>query len=318
MGFDTVHFRLLADEVGGTDLMAETPNYITSISEHTFTDGQTLLAGRLVGCGGSYYKVSITPQRVTISDCSLSKWELGSNMLEMDRKATKEVVMCISDLLHLPIDRATVTRMDLAMNVITKHNPSVYINHLGALARYTRLKQQTALYYNQENEQFVIYDKLKEQRRAGAIIPVMYQNRNVLRLEQRYKQRISKRFGIVTGKMLYDEQFYNILLSRLWDTYNAVKKINDYIPNFKVMATNKDFYKMGVMALIEKFGGQNEMLDYVKEAQQTGTLSRMQASRIRKLITDVGKVDEKIILQSEVIKELNEKVKTGVKILKSY
>ena len=109
MGLDTVHFRLLADEVGGTDLMAETPNYLTSISEHTFADGQTLLAGRLVGCGGSCYKVSITPQRVTISDCSLSKWELGSNMLGMDRKATEEAVACISDLLHLPIERATLS-----------------------------------------------------------------------------------------------------------------------------------------------------------------------------------------------------------------
>lgn len=313
MSFDTVHFRLKADEAATTDLLAETPCYLDGVKPITLDDGSTGAVGYLNGNGGGY-KVFVSNSNVTLKECSLSKWYLGNNLSELDRKTTREAIEKLSDELHLPMDKALVTRLDFGLNIITQYPAIAYCNHLGALNHYNRFPQPTGLLYKQSCKQFAFYDKIKEQRKQGAFIPELYRNNNVLRIEERFMSRVSKQLGcMVDGGLLYDERFYNMMLNRWRDNYKAITKINDTMINLKVMNGLKELYKMGLLSLIERAGGQNEMMNQIKEAQQRGELNKKTASDMRKAIRAAGMVDEKIIIPNEAISELDEKVKRAVK-----
>ena len=311
MSFDTVNFRLTQNEVGTVDFLSELPCHLNNVSEHTYTGGATVICGDLNG-----YKVSVTENSVNVKDCSLCKWFLGDNFKEMTRTDTQQAVEKLSDLLHLQMCNSTVTRMDYAKNIITRFPVEVYLSHFGALSRYTRLQQPTAVYYKQENEQIVIYDKVRQQKREGVFIPELYKNSNVLRIEQRLEtaQRIKRRFGYaVRGENLFNDKFYNDLGKRLKEAYFNIKKINDVTLNFECMNTKKDLQRMGVLSLIKQVGGQNEMLAQIKEAQQSGRLTKKQAYDLRETINEVCKADQKIIVPNADILELNEKVRRAVK-----
>lgn len=308
MSYDTINFRLTKDD-SDTDFLTETPCYLQNVGEHCFSGGNTVFTGDLDG-----YKVSVNGYQVKVKDCSLCKWYLGDNFKEMTRGDTKRAIEELSDLLHLPMYKAAVTRLDFALNIITKHPITVYLNHFGTLNHYKRVMQTSGIYYCQDTEKFVLYDKVKEQRKAGAAIPDLYQNRNVLRIEQRYLSRINDRLKTaVKGETLYNETFYNSLLYRWRDTYNGIAKINDVTLNFSAMKTKKDAYRLGILALIERAGGQVEFMAQITEAQKRGELSKKQAYDLRAVANEAMQTNERITEPNEVITELDGKVKKAVR-----
>ena len=308
MSYDTINFRLTKDE-SDTDFLTETRRYLQNVGEHCFSGGNTVFTGDLNG-----YKVSINGYQVKVKDCSLCKWYLGDNFKEMTRGDTKQAIEKLSDLLHLPMYKAAVTRLDFALNIITQHPTDVYFGHLGTLNHYKRLVQPDGVYYCQNTEKFVLYDKVKEQRKAGVVIPDLYQNRNVLRIEQRYLNRIGDRLKTtVKGETLYNETFYNSLLYRWRDTYNGITKINDVTLNFSVMKTKKDMNRLALLALVERFGGQVAFLALITEAQKRGELSKKQAYDLRTAVNEAMKTNERITEPNEVITELDGKVKRAVR-----
>jgi hypothetical protein len=108
---------------------------------------------------------------------------------------------------------------NLFSGVITtrdRHPVQVYYNHLGEL-KYSKRSPITngagdieGMYYFKRLGLLLFYNKLKEQRDKGQAIPELYQNRNVLRYEQRYQKNLAKSFNVerVTAVMLFDEAFY--------------------------------------------------------------------------------------------------------------
>ena len=142
------------------------------------------------------------------------------------------------------MSKATVTRLDIAQNFITRHPPEVYINHLGILKYATRLQEPNGVYYSQTGGRLCFYDKNREQKSNREPVPELYEGRNVLRYEQRYTNRIASQLkvGEVTGAMLYDEAFYIDILNRWKDTYKAIQKINDVSLNFQAMKSKPVSY----------------------------------------------------------------------------
>ena len=84
---------------------------------------------------------------VNLKDGSLCKYYLGDNFQTLGRGDTKQAIEMLSDTLHLPLHKATVTRIDIAQNYIVKHPTSVYFNHLGNCMFNERLVQPDGLYY---------------------------------------------------------------------------------------------------------------------------------------------------------------------------
>ena len=79
------------------------------------------------------------------------------------------------------------------------------------------------------------------------------------------------------------------------------------------MRTKQQLYKMGVLSLIEKAGGQLQMIEQINEAQKRGELSKKQAFDLRKAINEVCKIRDGLTVPNEAIQELDKKVSEAVK-----
>lgn len=307
--FDSVNFRLTQAEVSGVDFLSETPCYLNEVAEHQFSSGLVAVTGKTGGL-----KVSINRFQVKVCDGSLCKWYLGNNYQTMGRRDTQMAIEKLSDTLHLPMGKAVVYRLDIAQNFICKHPPEIYINHLGMLRNATRLLNDGSVYYKRAGNVLCFYDKNREQKRKREAVPELYEDRNVLRYEQRYTQHLARQLKVseVTGALLYDVTFYVDLINRWHDTYRNILKINDISLNFQAMKTKQELYRMGVLSLIERAGGQMELIDQINEAQKRGELTNKQAYDLRQAIKDAGKVRAGFTVANDAIQELDKKVKEAV------
>lgn len=307
--FDSINFKLTRSDYNGADFLSEVPCYITDISEHHYNNGIVI-----TGCLDNL-KVSCNEYQIKIKDGSLCKWYLGDNLQTMGRKDTERAVEKLSDLLHLPIGKALITRIDVSQNFIMQHPPKVYMNHLGVMKNAARLEEPNSLYYRKQDCGLCFYDKAREQRDKKEPLPELFENRNVLRYEQRYERRIAKHLGVaeVRASMLYDEAFYIDLLNRWRNAYTSIQKINDVQLNFEVMRNKKDLNRMGVLALVENVGGLNAMMNQIAEAQQQGKLNKKQAYDLRQAVKDACALKDGLVVENEAIAELNKKVVEAVR-----
>ena len=307
--FDSVNFRLTRSDYDRADFLSEVPCYITDVSEHHYSNG-VVVTGSL-----GNLKVSCNEYQIKVKDGSLCKWYLGDNLQTMGRKDTERAVEKLSDLLHLPMSKAQVTRIDVSQNFIMKHPPKVYLNHLGAMKNAARLEEPNTLYYRKQDYGLCFYDKAREQKAKREPLPELYANKNVLRYEQRYTGRLAKHLGVpeVRASMLYDEAFYIDLLNRWRDDYKAIQKINDVQLNFECMRNKKDLNRMGVLSLVESVGGLNAMMNQIAEAQQQGKLNRKQAFDLRQAVNDACAVKDGLVVENEAIAELNKKIVEAVR-----
>ena len=302
--------RLTQNEVQGVDFLAETPCYLEDVAEHVFSDGLVVLTGHL-----GNLKVIVNRYQVKVKDGSLCKYYMGNNFKAMGRKDTQRAIEKLSDTLHLPMSLAAVTRLDVAQNFCTKHPPEVYLNHLGLLKYATRLQEPNGVYYSQTGGRLAFYDKNREQKNKREVIPELYQDRNVLRYEQRYTQRLSKQLGVpeVTGSLLYDNAFYVDVINRWRDTYRQIQKINDVTINYKTMPRIKDLSNFGLLIYSESRGRLENVIAVIKEAQKRGELPTKQAFDHKKAFINayqsgVGTTP------NDAIAELDKKVNEAVRL----
>jgi hypothetical protein len=301
--YDNIDFKIRADEVKGIDFVSETPNYFDVNGEHYF-NGEMVLSGYL-----DTLKISASKNGVKVSEGSLCKWYLGDNFQTLTRKDTQRAIEKLSDTLHLPFFKANVTRIDLAPNIIVKYEPDVYFSHLGDLNYYNRFAQKGSLYYNNPKKQIILYDKVREQKAKGQLIPEICQNRNVLRYEMRFKSRLREQFKTdsLTADLLYNESFYIAIIDRWYNEYKAINKLNDLTLNFEQMNTVKEFKTAGLLTLIDLQGGELAMLQKINEAQKKGELTKKQAFDFRHEVKHACKMTFATV-KSDVIKELDQKI----------
>lgn len=309
--YDNLDFKLRKSDGMNVDFLGETPCYFNVTGEHTFVDG-TVITGNLDG-----YKIAVREDGVNITDGSLCKFYLGDNFQTLGRGDTQRAIEKLSDTLHLHVDKATVTRIDLAQNFIMRQPVENYFNHLGELKYYKRspMIPEGALYYFNHKNTIIFYDKVREQKAKGKIIPELYENRNVLRYETRYLQRLPSTFNVerVTGGLLYNEAFYIGIMKRWKETYKTIRKINDVSLNLQAMRTKQELYKMGILSLIERVGGQVQMIEQINEAQKKGVLSKKQAYDLRQAVNDACNIKDGLTVSNDPITELDKKVRNAVK-----
>lgn len=309
--YDTVNLMLSSADVPDVNFLEEVPCYLDeeTISTHNYNGIQTIM-GKVGGL-----KVFISSQQIKVKDGSLCKWHLGDNLKTMGRGDTQGAIERLSDTLHLPMDKATVTRIDVAQNIFVKNPVETYLNHLGQLKHATRLQQPSGLYYYKGAETICFYDKIREQRTKGEEIPEMYKDKNFLRYEHRYTKRLASTLNVkeVTAALLYDEAFYISLVRRWRDTYKQIEKLNDITLNFKAMTSKSQLYKMGILSLVESVGGENNMIDQINDARKRGELTSKQACDLRKTIKEACTANVGLTVKSEAIAELNKKIVEAVR-----
>lgn len=304
--YDSVVLSLSFD-VAKVDFIAETSQHFEVTGEHHFKNG-SLLNGTL-----DNLKISVSNSRLRVEG-SLCKWYLGDNLQTLGRGDTKRAVERLSDTLHLPISQADTTQIDIAQNFIMKHSPQIYYNHLGNSQHYKRLLQPNSLYYKNGKRTLLFYDKVREVKAKGGAISQLYEGRQVLRYEIRFKSRLREQFKQpeVKALNLYDERFYMGLINRWQDEYKAISKINTIHLNFKDMKTKRELYNAGLATLIAQQGGELALIEQINEAFQTGQLTKKQAYDLRQAVKDACQ-SEVATMESDAIKELNEKVKQAAR-----
>jgi hypothetical protein len=316
--FDNIDLKLSKEDVPSINFF-ETLQYLTAITgEHNFK-GERVVSGILGNDNNdNHFKITVSKNGVNIKNGSFCKWYLGNNLKTMGRSETKKAFEKMSDEVHLPIDKAIVTRLDAAQNIIVKYPVQVYYNHLGELEHSTRIGIGNGngiietLQYYQSRGLLIFYDKLKEQKDKRQQIDEMYSKLHILRYEQRHTSRLAKTFNVerVTVAMLFnDENFYIKIIKEWVNNYLSINKINDHNINFEGMKNKTDLYNLGVLALVEKQGGELNLITQIKEASKTGQLTRKQAHDLKQAISVACNTKKEFTVTNGAILELNKKVK---------
>lgn len=309
--YDTVFFKLNQSEAGGVDFLSEIPCHLDRVSQHYF-DGVPVISG-MVG----NLRVTASRHQVKVKDGSLCKFLLGDNYKTMGRHDTQQAVEMLSDSLHLPMDKATVTRLDFGLNMIMQNPPDVYCNHLGLLSRAQRLQEPNGLYYVVSGGRYCFYDKNREQRAHNEKIPPLYQNQHVLRVEQRYLQRLPQRLNRseVKGATLYDKTFFNELLERWRGGYKAIQKINVEPQKFEFMGTIRGTLLRALAKCIEDDGGELSAIQKINEGYQMGRYSKKMAHDLRETVKRACALARaEGIMQNDAIQELDTKINQAVNL----
>lgn len=309
--YDTVGLNLFVEDGRGINPLEDVPPLLDRFAGVNHLPGSEYVSGFL-----GDLKITARPHSVRISQGSLCKWHLGDNYQTLDRRETQEAIEHLSDTLHLPMNEAEVTRLDFGTNLPMRHPVSVYFEHLGALRYYKRTESSDGLYYWGNGKVLCFYDKNRERQEAGATIPELYAGRNVLRYEIRYKKRLPKHFNrpSLTAADLYDRAFFDDILHRWRDTYKAIQKINDITPDFNMITKKSDLNRLGVLALVEKYGGQQKFIGHIKTANAQGILTKKQAHDLKEAVNDACSLRPGATSLSEFIEELDGKVRSAVKL----
>lgn len=306
--YDNLDLTIHSETCPKMDFIQETPQHLTRVTN----EGNNQFGEYIAGYLGSL-KVSITENRVKIYNSSLCKYYLGDNFKTLSKGDTKQAIEQISDNLHLPFEKANVTRIDAARNLILKHKQKSYFSHLGEAQYYNRLEQNNGLYYNNQMRQLVFYGKVHEQTIKGQPIPEPYKERNVLRYELRFRKKLRNQFNkpAITAALLYDEDFYYSLVKRWKNEYLNIQKINSKLAAMKPTGSTKELAQNLAMYSILELGQPN-ILQKVKQWQESGEITKKQALDLRRFIKKISKIPDNDE-QNDLINELNQKVKEAAR-----
>lgn len=309
--YDTVGLRLIIEDGRGVSPMEGIPPLLDRLAGVNHLPGSEYVSGYL-----GDLKITARPNSVRVSRGSLCKWHFGDNYQTLDRRGAQVAIEHLSDILHLPMAEADVTRLDFGTNLIMKHPVSAYLGHLGALRYYKRNEASDGLYYLGYGKGLSFYDKNRERASAGEPIPGLYAGRDVLRYEMRYTEQIPKQLKrpYVTAADLYDRTFFDGMLHRWRDIYKAIQKINDITPDFSMITKKSELNRLGVLALVEKYGGQQKFIGHIKTACATGVLTKKQAHDLRDAVNDACSLRPGTTSTSEFIAELDKKIRDAVKL----
>ncbi|MCC8118549.1 MAG: hypothetical protein LIP09_07375 [Bacteroidales bacterium] len=305
-------------EVGDVDFLTKIPNEFEVERETLLASGERKITGSL----GGLLRMTINRHQISLWEGSLCKWYMGDNYKVMKRKHVQGAFEKLSDTFKMPFERAIITRLDVANNIITQYPVDAYYSHFGEWGLATKMpylrgkNKANGLLYVKTDEQFCIYDKTKESKWHKEPVPDLYQGRNVMRLEQRYmgQSHLREQLNVeeVTAKTLFDETTY-IRLLELWkQAYLDIRKLNDITLNFSYMNSIKRLHRMGVLSLVAMVGGEMAILTQISDAQKRGELTKKQAYDLRATIKDYCQATEGMTTPSDAIQELTQKVKQAV------
>jgi len=306
---DTIGLTLKSDIVSNIDLMAEIPLHLTSITYDGLSYGKPTVNGKFHN-----FDVSINEHRIKIGNASLTKYFLGSSLSMMDRSSIKEAIEKMSDALHLPIEKADVTKFHYARNLMLKNDVGLYLPYLGKSGRYNRLEQPFGINYKITGKEVAIYDKIRETRYRKEPIHPLYNDRYMMRIESRFENNLCKHFNrtIITSKTLYDEDFYMKVNDEWYKDYLSIDKIKTTKIDMQQVRTKEQMKLLGVLSLVQLEGGKTQSIQNLKERYLKKELTKKQYYDLRGLIEQSSSLKLQTI-ESDLMIELNQKVKESVR-----
>ena len=303
--YDTINLWLPTDKVGSFN-PSKTMQQLSNITEHIRDDGQVYASGYLKN-----YKVIISEKGVSLKG-SLAKYFLPDNFHTLTRSDSARAFDQMADELYLPIQKATVNRIDFAQNFLMDYQPQAYYNYLGECQHYKRLTQPKSLYYSNGLRQKLFYNKIAEGKAKGVSLPDVWSGKNVLRYEMRFTSRLPKQFKLaeVTVSNLSDEGFYMSVYDKWFAEYEAINKLHSINFNLSDMQSPKDFWKQISLMAVNMIG-QDKIMQEIECLRSKKAFDKPEYySRLKKDVRELCKTPE-MTSSSDLMAELDKKIKAS-------
>ena len=270
---------------------------LDNTAKHIKQDGTVYFSGHTLGM-----KTSVSLNGLSLTG-SLCKSYLNDNFQTLTRQCTQRAIEQLSDIIHISLNGAKVSRVDIGQNFIVNEAPEKYYYFLGNSKHFERLEQPHSITYQQGLRTKLFYNKVEEAKSKKLLLPEIFENRHVLRYELRFMSRLPKQFNkaIVTAQDLYNEAFYIDMLQRWIDEYNMIQKHKLLTPKTEIMTTKEgtDF----ILAMLIEMQGQNNVLEIASTLKDRFPNPR-EFKRFKAKINSLKDLTQ----ESALIKELSTKI----------
>lgn len=295
--YDRLNLWSSYDTIGNKGYIDTVPLLLSNISTTKKTNGLEWINGQIRNL-----LVSVSELGISIKG-SPNKFVHGYNFAKLTRQETELFIEELSDLFHLNVGNSKVNKIDLSHNFIMKENVQNYFHLLGNAQYYKRQAYENSIYYRNQKRTILFYDKIKEGKKKGESIPLIWQNKNVLRYELRYTQRLLNQFNRLEllANDLYNEDFYISIIDNWILEYQKINK-NMMLEPIKENITNRDAKEYLLSFLIEE-KGQNYISELVKSWEHKFSTTK-EVQRFKKSLQNLAG----FTIESDLIKELDYKI----------
>lgn len=313
MNYDTIHLFLPRYEISGS--MGIDATHYAQYLDKIYNNKQTNIGIQIDGCLRNM-RVKIKPSGISIQG-SLSRFynQSDNNLIPIPFNMVSSILEEIGDLLHIPIIRSSLLRVDFGSSFTMKYPPAVYIALLGTIPRMERLQlTKTSLMYKSNLINIAFYDKGKEMKdKKKKDFCRETRNQNILRYELRLmnpKSIIEKlKMSDITASSLCNRNFYDALVQLWLFNYQKINKNANLLGTIELnnIQTVSDAKNYILAELLISSGGQKTIDDYIVQLKNLSILKNsLSYSRLKKCLQEC--IATNACNSNKFIDELDEKI----------
>lgn len=246
---------------------------------------------------------------------SLPKFLYGNNVCQLTRKEVGLAIEKLSDRLHLPLDDADITKIEVGANICLAKQHTAYTRLLGDMPRMQRVSMADSLYYQGSGKvyprQYYFYDKVAEVKKHGGTMPQGLEAANMMRYEMRLNGRLPFQLSIpeFKGSTLQDRKVYQELINRWLNGYLSINKlVNMEDEHLKKGMSVKEAQEVFIAQQIAK-GGSSMIDEFIAKLKQNECFdNRLYYNRVKSNLQKLAS-KTKLSVDNGDIEELTAKVK---------
>lgn len=246
---------------------------------------------------------------------SLPKFLYGNNVCQLTRKEVGLAIEKLSDRLHLPLDDADITKIEVGANICLAKQHTAYTRLFGDMPRMQRVSMADSLYYKGSGKvhprQYYFYDKVAEVKKSGGTMPQGLEAANMMRYEMRLNGRLPFQLSIpeFKGSTLQDRKVYQELINRWLNGYLSINKlVNMEDEHLKKGMSVKEAQEVFIAQQIAK-GGSSMIDEFIAKLKQNECFdNRLYYNRVKSNLQKLAS-KTKLSVDNGDIEELTAKVK---------
>ena len=246
---------------------------------------------------------------------SLPKFLYGNNVCQLTRKEVGQAIEKLSDRLHLPLNDARVTSIEVGANICLTKQHTAYTRLLGDMPRMQRVSMADTLYYQGSGKvqpkEYYFYDKVAEVKKHGGTMPQGLEAANMMRYEMRLNGRLPFQLSIpeFKGSTLQDREVYQELINRWLNGYLSINKlVNMEDEHLKKGMSVKEAQEVFIAQQIAK-GGSSMIDEFIAKLKQNECFdNRLYYNRVKSNLQKLAS-KTKLSVDNGDIEELTAKVK---------
>jgi hypothetical protein len=189
--------------------------------------------GKLIKGEYKNLKIKVSRSGMTIEG-SIHKLMQGFNITTFKLEDFNQAILQLSNDLGIDLIQGTIRRLDFSVNLEMDLKVEAYTSILISMPKYLKkeyVNSENITFYN-DRSLIIFYDKVLDAKRQKLQIPIELKNKNILRVENRYLNRIDRSMNLAKPLLVSDimgKDFYNQMILNLVDKYFKIKKSKNYI-----------------------------------------------------------------------------------------